>query len=200
VTGVHDILIPAEGGGSPMMFVMLVSPGSPAADAGIEAGEVITEVDGRAPGDPLAVLSGPAGERVTLRVRKGVKQTEPTRTVTLVRADEMQSGEFLLPNLGLALVRSAGGRVHVLISIAPAAGLRGAVEMSTDSPAYAAGVRSRQEIVSIDGRPATEWSPKQLVALASLPDGAEVALGVRHPRSEPDDPPLVVKVKTKRSK
>ncbi|HNN51078.1 MAG TPA: PDZ domain-containing protein, partial [Pseudomonadota bacterium] len=65
--------------------ILAVLPDSPAASAGVQAGETVVDVDGKEPSrwDPYLLkerLRGPVGSSLTLRLRRG---SEPPRTVAL---------------------------------------------------------------------------------------------------------------------
>ncbi len=85
-----------------------VFPGSPAAQAGIEAGDTIVSVEGRSiagvpSNEATAEIKGPEGSQVTVGVRDG--KTGKVREVTLTRA------EVALPNVSSQTKTVAGHKL-----------------------------------------------------------------------------------------
>lgn len=81
------------------IYVPYVEPGSPAASAGIQVGDVIERVDGQAfgafgPGSVLAQIHDSAGRTVQLTVRRGGEVV--SLTATLRRADQVVAGQGAL--------------------------------------------------------------------------------------------------------
>lgn len=143
-----------------------VTPGSPAAEAGLQPGDVVRELDGK----PVATSSelssriaslGP-GERVSLGVLRGGSPkslsvtlgTFPDQTVADAKQTENRgrlgvSVRTLTPDVaqGLDLPNDAKG--VVIVSVKPG------------SPADDAGLREHDVVVGVDGSPVTEASAFQ---------------------------------------
>jgi putative serine protease PepD len=75
VLGLAAQPLPTNGGPPPGLFVTVVEPGGPAAQAGLVPGDIITEVDGAAAHSPdqlvVATLGRAPGDTVTLTYRRG---------------------------------------------------------------------------------------------------------------------------------
>jgi serine protease Do len=138
-------------------FVSEVSPGGPAAKAGLQAGDVITQIDGRKieyGADVVDYVSSqPIGTKVKLVHQRAGKAL--TSTVAL--------GE--LPGEGTTAVAESGkmglGLQTLTPDIAQSLGLPGAVkgavitEVAPGSPAGRAGFKEGDVIVEVDRRPVT---------------------------------------------
>jgi carboxyl-terminal processing protease len=88
--------------------VAAVFPHTPAAEAGIQAGETIISVDGesiagKSSGEATAKIKGPEGTSVTLGVRRG--KAGKVRKLTITRA------EVALPNVSSKVKKLGGGKL-----------------------------------------------------------------------------------------
>jgi regulator of sigma E protease len=122
-----------------------VMDGSPAARAGIEAGDKVLEINGRAMRyfeDVEHIVQSSAGKELQLRVSRNGKEFE--RYLTPVQDT----------------VRQRDGRVHsegrVGITHAPFVPLVGVID--AQSPAGRAGLVTGDLIISVDGQPVRNWS------------------------------------------
>ena len=112
------------------VYVPYVEPGSPAADAGVQVGDVIERVDGQAfgafgPGSVLGVLHDSAGRTVELTVRRG--DVNIPLTATLRTTDQVTQGKGALGigKLGTLPLepRSTPDRIHYSVDVALGLGL-----------------------------------------------------------------------------
>ena len=74
------------------ILVINVFEDSPAAEAGIEAGDVITKVDGKAPADvdeAIDMLAGKPGTSVTVTYKRGEKETECSMNRAKIEQDSV---------------------------------------------------------------------------------------------------------------
>ncbi len=102
-TGIGLSVVPVK----PGLRVTEVFPGSPAAGAGIVAGDTIVSVDGesiagQSSGEATAKIKGPEGTEVTVGVREAGKDGK-------VRQETMERAEVALPNVSSEL-RELGGK------------------------------------------------------------------------------------------
>jgi serine protease Do len=121
------------------MLVTGVSPGSPAARAGLKAGDIVYAVDGKAVLDPSSlryqIASQPVGEAVTLTVVRGGQATNlsmdlgappenPPRQLTQLPAGSILAG-VSIANLSPALAQELGAglpeRGVVVVGVPPQA-------------------------------------------------------------------------------
>jgi len=84
IVGIGVEIGPHDGG----MRIVRAIPGSPAAEAGLKPGDLIESIDGREMSgataqDAVSLIAGPAGSRLTLRVRRDARVAE----ITLVRRE-----------------------------------------------------------------------------------------------------------------
>lgn len=81
------------------VFVISVADGSPAASAGLKAGDVITQIDGQAVGSPSALSDAIAahkpGDKVTLKVYRSADQQTTDIQVTLGARPDDASKAYL---------------------------------------------------------------------------------------------------------
>ena len=157
------------------VLVRQVQPRSPAAQAGIRAGDVIFAVEGREVNDPQTlryrVSTQPLGEKTTLTVIRNGKSRNveidlrpppetPPRDVTRLGGDQLLTG-VTVANLSPALSLELGGALpeHGIV----------VMEMAPDSPAARLGfLRPGDIITSVNGRrPTTVDDLQQLVRSAS---------------------------------
>ena len=164
-------------------FVTQVTPGGPAAKAGIKPGDVVAEIDGRkieTAGDVIDYVSNrPIGSRVSVVVaRGGRRQTVAVDLGELPSADRPGGGAADTQKLGMALQT-------LTPALAQSMGLdratRGAVvaEIAPDGPAAAAGVREGDVILEIDRQPVT--TADQAAAALAAPRSGGHLVRVRGP-------------------
>jgi carboxyl-terminal processing protease len=84
IVGIGVEIAPHDGG----MRIVRALPSSPAAEAGLKAGDLIESIDGREMSgatlqDAVSLIAGPAGSRLTLRVRRDARVAQ----ITLVRRE-----------------------------------------------------------------------------------------------------------------
>jgi serine protease Do len=134
------------------VYVSQVTPGGPAAKAGLHAGDVITEIDGRkmdAAGDVIDYVSSRAiGSRVTVGlVRAGKPQKFAVELGELPSTDGRPGAPAQKLGLGLQTLTP-----ELAESMGLERGLRGAVvaEVAPGSAAAAAGVREGDVILEVD--------------------------------------------------
>jgi S1-C subfamily serine protease len=149
-------------------IVSTVEPGSPAARAGLQAGDVIVEFDGSAVADgeqlTAMVVATPAGSRVPIAFyRKGQRQTTTVTIEELVLEDEerRQQRDTMQPGFGLSLrdLTLAPGAAGALVE---------AVEPS--APAGNAGIRAGDVILEINREPVRS-APDAVRILRALRSG-----------------------------
>ena len=164
-------------------LVTQVTPGGPAAKAGLQSGDVVTELDGQkieTAGDVIGYVSNrPIGSRVSVGLsRGGRKQTVAVELGELPSPDRPGGGGADTQKLGMALQT-------LTPPLAQSMGLdrntRGAVvaEVKPDGPAAAAGVREGDVILEIDRQQVT--SADQAVAALAMPRSGGHLLRVRGP-------------------
>ena len=144
-------------------LVTKIEPGSPAAEAGLQPGDLITHVDGK-PADNAADVRNRvgllrAGQEVELRV---LRDGEPlTLTARLERPEPMAvPGELLHPRL-------AGSRVGNIVEDMPMHGqIEGVVvlEVKAGSPAQKTGLRRGDVIVQANRRRVKELGALRRIA------------------------------------
>ena len=160
-----------------------VTPGGPAAKAGLQSGDVISELDGQkieTAGDVIGYVSNrPIGSRVSVGVVAGRAQADGRRRSG--RAAVARS-----PGGGAPTAQKLGMALQTLTPpLAQSMGLdrntRGAVvaEVAPGGPAAAAGVREGDVILEIDRQPVT--SAEQASAALALPRSGGHLLRVRGP-------------------
>ena len=132
----------AVGQGATGVEVVDVFPGSPAARAGIVAGDVLAEGDGRrltSREDYATVLAGLApGEQVAFRL--ATAQGERAVTLRAVRPPADVGEQILLRSVGIAL---AGRRGNLAV-----------VRVRAGSPAAETGLARGDEVLRVNGEPA----------------------------------------------
>jgi serine protease Do len=140
--------VPPGGG----VFVSQVTPGGPAARAGLQAGDVITEIDGRkmeAAGDVIDYVSTRAiGSRVTVSVVRGGKPQQIAVELGELPSVDARAGAPA-QKLGIALQTLTP---ELAQSMGIERGTRGAVvsEVAPGGAAAAAGVREGDVILEVD--------------------------------------------------
>ncbi len=165
-------------------LVSQVEPGSPAARAGVEPGDVITAVQSepvRTPRDlAKQVASVRAGKSATLTVhRDGADRTLTAEITALTEADATpaaQAGQR--QQLGLALAPSEDGKGAVVAAVRP------------DSPAEEAGLRPGDVLKAVGGRAVTNPQDAVNALRNASKAGGAVAL-----RVERDGQPAFVALK-----
>ncbi|MBC20217.1 MAG: hypothetical protein CMJ74_08140 [Planctomycetaceae bacterium] len=171
--------------------IVAVRPGSPAADAGLQQGDLIEAIDGETPGDPLSLpqrISADDQLNIELEVRRGDTQEKfivPRRPVPW-KSDVLKTME--LPSLGIAYET-----LNTVAGVTP------------DSPAARAGIMPGDQIVAVDLDPANEEQaakdrllfPKGRMVTQNIgePDGVSWVLWLRSvAQSIQDDTALEVTV------
>ena len=171
--------------------IVAVRPGSPAADAGLQQGDLIEAIDGETPGDPLSLpqrISADDQLNIELEVRRGDTREKfivPRRPVPW-KSDVLKTME--LPSLGIAYET-----LNTVAGVTP------------DSPAARAGIMPGDQIVAVDLDPANEEQaakdrllfPKGRMVTQNIgePDGVSWVLWLRSvAQSIQDDTALEVTV------
>jgi serine protease Do len=163
---------PPAGGG---VSVSQVTPGGPAAKAGLRAGDVITEIDGRkmeAAGDVIDYVSTRAiGSRVTVSLVRGGKPQNVAVELGELPSAEARAGAPA-SKLGLAL-QTLTPELAQLMGIER--GTRGAVvsEVAPGGAAAAAGVREGDVILEVD-RQRIATAEEATAALAASRSGGHL--------------------------
>jgi len=171
----------AKGGPLPAVdhgvFVSQVTPGGPAAKAGMHAGDVITDIDGRqmaASGDVIDYVSSRAiGSRVTVGfVRDGKPQKLAVELGELPSVDARAAGGAGAQKLGMALQTLTP---ELAESMGIERGARGAVvaEVAPGGAAAAAGVHEGDVILEIDRQRITT-ADEAAAALAAPRNGGHL--------------------------
>lgn len=188
--------------------VVSVTPGSPADDAGIQEGDVITAVDGVAltPKDGLAgvISAREPGERVALEVMRPGDDGNEAETLTLEvelgRHPDDSDRAYLGVRYRLGLGKPFGDRQGPFDWF-PGEGLPetpferlmgGAIiqRVADDSPAEQAGLREGDRITAVDGSPVT--TPREVTeAIAEHKPGDRLTLTV-DPRGDEEEHEVVV--------
>ena len=152
--------------------LIYVSPGSPAAQAGLQANDVVTAVDGirvaNLKGDHLAQLQdAPPGTVVTLDV-KG--KTGAARRVAILRSAYWNAAQPALQSaepMGTVGIRLVDRRGQLIV-----------LDVVPDGPAHKAGVRIGDRIVAIDASPVTGIPMRAITDKIRGPAGSTVVLEV----------------------
>lgn len=162
--------------GTPGAMVVAVVADSPAAEAGLQAGDVIVSVNGTAlgAGNSLATLIAgmKPGDKVTLEIARTDSATATTanQTVEVTLGENPESAGT--PYLGIHY----GGHHFGFAGQALTPGIT-VLEVVADSPAAAAGLQAGDIITAVDGT--TINTPHELIAtLAAYADGDNVTLTV----------------------
>jgi len=140
-----------------------VAPGRAAADAGIEVGDVFTEIDGRKPGEDTSamdLLDGEAGTTVKLKVVRG--RLKPFK-VTLER------GLMFWDGLGISWLRQDRGFQITWIA-------KGSDLESSKIPVGTV-------FLAVNGKPLDRLSDAEFQQMLSLPAGAKVEVTFRLPQA-----------------
>jgi serine protease Do len=188
-----EFRLPDESSG---VLVGGVSPNSAAAKAGVEDGDVITELDGKKITDPrslqLLVAQSRPGTRVTLRLLHGENEGKPvekTVTATLAALPQEALAAMGGGNGQNAPGRSSGGDVLDGVEVADLdaatrrqfdipQSVKGVLVASVDEDSYAAeaGLRAGDVIVAIGRK--TVRSAQEAVDLSEKIKGTKVLLRV----------------------
>ena len=158
-------------------LVASVQDGSPAARAGVKAGDVITEYDSRKVGRssdlPRMVADTPAGRPVSLTVVRDGKPLTLTATIAALKDESRQAaaaGGGEQPSLGLGVETLTPGAAHDLgLPVAHGVVVR---SVGDGSPAADAGVRPGDVIVEVDHH--------RVASVAEMKRALE-----RHPKNAP---------------
>jgi serine protease Do len=164
--------LPAGGG----VYVSQVTPGGPAARAGLQAGDVITEIDGRkmeAAGDVIDYVSTRAiGSRVAVSVVRGGKPQKVAVELGELPSVDGRAGAAPAQKLGIALQTLTP---ELAQSMGIERGIRGAVvsEVAPGGAAAAAGVREGDVILEVDRQRVTT-AEEAATALAGSRSGGHL--------------------------
>ncbi len=150
--------------------VSQVTPGSPAEQAGIKAGDVITQVNGV----PIRGSSD-------LRNKIGLMRIGEKVTLSIIREGAKQDVDMVVGEIKETVSEQAAASVPKLEgatfgAIAEASPLYGKIEgvlvvdVATDSPAWRAGLRKDDVITSVNRKPVK--SPEEFAAAASASSGS----------------------------
>jgi serine protease Do len=140
-------------------IVSTVEPGSPAARAGLQAGDVIVEFNGKtvADGDQLTgmVVTSAVGSRVPVTFyRKGQRQTANVTIEELVLDEEgrQRQGDTSRPGFGLSLI-DLTPEIAQQLRLAPGTGGALVEGVEPFAPAANAGLRRGDVIVEVNREP-----------------------------------------------
>ena len=157
-------------------LVAATMPGSPAAAAGIEAGDVIVAYDGKSVGGPrrLArlVSETPAGETVTVAVLRGGDETR--FEVEIARLAETADAA---PPAAMTAMASAESGARLGLAAAPAAeGGLSVVAVTPGGPAARAGLRPGDIVREANRRPVDDTNALDAALAEAEAQGREVLL------------------------
>ncbi|MFN8378449.1 MAG: PDZ domain-containing protein [Anaerolineae bacterium] len=160
--------------------VLMVLAGSPAETAGLVEGDVITSVNGTAVDSAQAVADAigalAAGDAVSLGVTRGTEALTLDATLGLASDFQTQT-QSAQPSMGMGNGFAMPSQSDFALRFNADDQAWGIVELSEDSPLYAAGLRSGDLITSIDG---SMYDPMQLLAyIAGLGSNANLNLEVQ---------------------
>jgi len=167
-----------------------VIPGSPADDAGLEAGDVITAIDGEPVGRVAdvreALNDGSPGDEVTFSVRRDDQEedidvTLGTRAGVLQMPSEVPPGQMMRPYLGVELA-DITPELRRDLNLPQDRGVV-IVEVDREGPAYAAGLRRRDVILQIGSR-WVETADEAADAILDHEPGDEVSLLIQRNAQE----------------
>ncbi len=161
-----------------------IAAGGPAARAGLEPGDVITSLDGKAinNGDQLmdSVEFRPIGQRVTVGfVRGGVARTAAVEVEDRARLYPRQAAVLPLPKQALA---PASPDLGMQVADLPGGGAQ-VTDVAPDSFADSIGVIRNDVILQMDRHPVRNAAGFKRLAAAVRP-GQDVALVMRRPNDD----------------
>lgn len=182
--------------------VMSVAPGSPAEAAGIQAGDIIANVDGQPAGFMelnKAVAAKKPGDKISLDVRDADGAAR-TIEVTLGQAPNRSGVAYLgvmsMPGRGIGVGRGLPGMGRAMPRMPDFGGRGGALQLpdgvdkavavvsvQADSPAAKAGLAGRDLIVALDGK-APESTQALIDAIGAKKAGDKVTVTVFRPSTK----------------
>ncbi len=157
-------------------------PHSPAADAGIKMGDVITEVDGQPIKDPRTLVQKVANEAPGTHVKLTVLRNNETKTVdlTLGEMPRQQQTSAATQQQNTPQSKNQGG---LGLNLAPAhdisgAGDKGVVVLGVDAGSTAAenGMQTGDVIVSVSGKPVNRPADVRQAIERSRSEGKQAVL------------------------
>jgi S1-C subfamily serine protease len=174
----EQLVLPAQADPEPGIVIASVAPDSPAAEAGVERGDILLEMDGEAINSPLELsrylFDLEPGDEVELQVLHG--DEERTLTATLGDRDGR-------PYLGVIPCASRSAELTRMTLRMAGPGAR-IIEVIPDSPAEDAGLEVGDLIISIDGQ-ALDGERSLADLIADYAPDDSVTLEVQSPGEEP---------------
>ncbi len=174
----EQLVFPAQADPEPGIVIASVAPDSPAAEAGVERGDILLEMDGEAVNSPLEMsrylFDLEPGDEVELQVLHGDEE----RTLTATLGD--QDGR---PYLGVIPCASRSAELTRMTLHMADPGAR-IIEVVPDSPAEDAGLEAGDLIISVDGQ-ALDGERSLADLIADYAPDDSVTLEVQSPGEEP---------------
>jgi serine protease Do len=158
-------------------------PHSPAADAGIQAGDIITEVDGQLIKDPRVLVQKISNDAPGTHVKLTVLHNKETKTVDVTLAEMPRHQETTASTQQNQNVPANKGESALGLSLAPAqdisgAGDKGVVVLGVDpgSPAADNGMQTGDVILMVSGKPVSRPADVRQAIEASRSEGKQAVL------------------------
>jgi serine protease Do len=158
-------------------------PHSPAGDAGIEVGDVITEVDGQPIKDPRTLVQKITNDAPGTHIKVTVLRNNETKTFDLMLAEMPQQQEANASTHQSQNAPRSRGNAGFGLKLAPAqdisgAGDKGVVILGVDpgSPAAENGIQTGDVILSVSGKPVDRPADVQRAIDRSRAEGKQAVL------------------------